>query len=222
MSASNNEKFNAYPKEDNLIFNFEFKNTGVNQKIPLSEISLIGKHNMVNSMAAVISALCFEVPIGKVLRGLKTFKNAPHRLEFVDEVDGIGFINDSKATNVDSVYYALDGVKKEIIWIAGGIDKGNDYAQIEHLVKEKVKGLVCMGRDNTILTDFFAAKVANIAEADSPKKAIEQAFEWACKGDVVLLSPACASFDLFSNYEDRGEKFKKAVRKFKKGLKEKV
>lgn len=222
MTASNNDKLSAYLEKEHLIFNFEYKDQGVNQRIPLSEVSLIGKHNMVNSMAAVISALCFEVPIGKVLKGLKTFKNAPHRLEFVDEVEGVGFINDSKATNVDSVFYALDGVKKNIIWIAGGIDKGNDYAQIEGLVKEKVKGLVCLGEDNARLTGFFATKVDRITEVDSVKKAIKQAFEWAEEGDVVLLSPACASFDLFANYEDRGDKFKKAVRKFQKELKEKI
>jgi len=222
MSASNNNRLNAYLEDDHLIFNFEYKNNGINQKIPLSEVSLIGKHNMVNSMAAVISALCFEVPIGKVLKGLKTFKNAPHRLEYVDEIEGVGFINDSKATNVDSVYYALDGVKKDIIWIAGGIDKGNDYSQIGGLVKEKVKGLVCLGKNNEALTSFFTAKLDLITEVDSLKKAIKQAYEWAEEGDVVLLSPACASFDLFSNYEDRGEKFKKAVKKLKKDLKEKI
>jgi len=222
MSASNNDKFNAYLEKGHLIFNFNFKNKGINQKIPLSEISLIGRHNMVNSMAAVISALCFEVPIGKILKGLKTFKNVPHRLEFVDEIQGVVFINDSKATNVASVYHALDEVKKDIIWIAGGIDKGNDYAQIDELVRNKVKGLVCMGKNNTSLTSFFTTKVDHIAEVDSPKKAIKQAFEWAGKGDVVLLSPACASFDLFSGYEDRGEQFKKAVKKLKKDSKEKI
>lgn len=222
MSASKNEKLNAYLEDDHLIFNFEFKDKGIHEKVPISEVSLIGKHNMVNSMAAVISALCFEVPIGKVLKGLKTFKNAPHRLEYVDEVEGVGFINDSKATNVDSVYYALDGVKKDIIWIAGGIDKGNDYAQIEQLVKEKVKGLVCLGEDNTRLTHFFGDKVELIAEETELSKAISKSFEWAKEGDVVLLSPACASFDLFSNYEDRGDQFKKAVKKFKKELKEKI
>ena len=222
MSASTNEKLNAYLEEDHLIFNFEFKNKGMHHKIPLSEVSLIGKHNMVNSMAAVISALCLDVSIGKVLKGLKTFKNAPHRLEFVEEIHGVGFINDSKATNVDSVYYALDGVKKNIIWIAGGIDKGNDYDRIAPLVKEKVKGLVCLGKDNSRLTSYFTTKVDQIAEVDSAKKAIKQAYEWASEGDVILLSPACASFDLFDNYEDRGDKFKKAVKKFKKELKEKI
>ncbi|MEM0939970.1 MAG: UDP-N-acetylmuramoyl-L-alanine--D-glutamate ligase [Bacteroidota bacterium] len=222
MSASTNEKLNAYLEKEHLIFNFEFKNKDVYHKIPLAEVSLIGKHNMVNSMAAVISALCMNVSIGTILKGLKTFKNAPHRLEFVEEVNGIGFINDSKATNVDSVYYALDGVKKGIIWIAGGIDKGNDYSQIEELVKEKVKGLICLGKDNTMLISYFETKLERIAEVDSANGAIKQAYEWASEGDVVLLSPACASFDLFLNYGDRGDKFKKAVKKLKKNLKERI
>ncbi|WP_425390799.1 UDP-N-acetylmuramoyl-L-alanine--D-glutamate ligase [Ekhidna sp.] len=221
MSASNNNKLSAYLKEEHLIFNFQFKKDNAEYKIPVSEISLIGKHNMVNSMAAVLSALCMEVPIEKVLKGLKNFKNAPHRLEFVQEIDGAAYINDSKATNVDSVYYALDGVKGDIIWIAGGIDKGNDYKQIEKLVEKKVKGLICMGKDNSALTEFFGSKLDRIAEVDSVKKAIHQAHEWANDGDVVLLSPACASFDLFDNYEDRGDKFKRAVNKLAKTLKTK-
>lgn len=219
MSASNNSKLNAYLKDEHLIFNFEYKEDRKEYQIPVSEVSLIGKHNMVNSMAAVLSALNMDVPIEKVLKGLKTFKNAPHRLEFVKEIDGAAYINDSKATNVDSVYYALDGLKGDIIWIAGGIDKGNDYTQIEKLVKKKVKALICMGKDNRGLTDFFGPKLDMIAEVDSAKKAVEQAHEWAEKGDVVLLSPACASFDLFNNYEDRGDKFKSAVNKLSKKLK---
>lgn len=221
MSASNNNKLSAYLKDEHLIFNFQFKQNAAEYQIPVSEISLIGKHNMVNSMAAVLSALCMEVPIEKVLKGLKNFKNAPHRLEFVEEIDGAAYINDSKATNVDSVYYALDGVKGDIIWIAGGIDKGNDYSQIEKLVKKKVKGLICMGKDNSALTKFFGTRLEKIAEVDSVKKAIHHAHEWAEEGDVVLLSPACASFDLFNNYEDRGDKFKRAVNKLAKTLKAK-
>lgn len=222
MSTVANKQLSAYLKDDHLIFNFEYKDKGIHRKIPLSEISLIGKHNMVNSMASIISALCLDVPIGKILKGLKTFKNAPHRLEFVEDIEGIGFINDSKATNVDSVYYALDGVKNNIIWIAGGIDKGNEYDQIDPLVREKVKGLICLGKDNTGLTSYFGTKIDRIAEVDSPQKAIKQAYKWATEGDVVLLSPACASFDLFDNYEDRGDKFKNAVKKFKKELKQKI
>lgn len=222
MTASTNERLSAYLEEDHLIFNFEYKNHGEHHRIPMSEISLIGKHNMVNSMAAVLCSLCVEVPIGKVLKGLKTFKNAPHRLEFVEEIDGVAFINDSKATNVDSVYYALEGIKKNIIWVAGGIDKGNEYEQIESLVKEKVKGLVCLGDDNSRLTGYFAGKLDLIAEVGSTKDAVNQAFDWAEEGDVVLLSPACASFDLFANYEDRGDKFKRSVKKLKKKIKEQI
>ncbi len=221
MSASNNEKLSAYLKDEHLIFNYQFMQDEKHYQIPLSEISLIGKHNMVNSMAAVLSALCLEVPIEKVLKGLKNFKNAPHRLEFVKEIDGAAYINDSKATNVDSVFYALDGVKGDIIWIAGGIDKGNDYSQIEKLVKKKVKALICMGKDNEALVKYFNGKIDKIAEVDSAKRAVFQAHEWAKNGDVVLLSPACASFDLFSNYEDRGDKFKRAVSKLNKELKSK-
>lgn len=219
MTTSNNDKLSAYLKDEHLIFNYQYKKDEKNYKIPLSEISLIGKHNMVNSMAAVLSALCMEVPIEKVLKGLKNFKNAPHRLEFIQEIDGAAYINDSKATNVDSVYYALDGVKGNIIWIAGGIDKGNDYSQLDELVKEKVKALICMGKDNHALTSYYGSKIELIAEVDSAKKAVEKAHEWAKEGDVVLLSPACASFDLFSNYEDRGDKFKRAVSKLSKNLK---
>ncbi len=219
MSASKNESLSAYLENDHLIFNYEFKNKGKHHAIPTSEVSLIGKHNMVNSMAAVLSALHLDIPIDKILKGLKTFKNAPHRLEFITNVNNIGYINDSKATNVDSVYYALDGIKEGIIWIAGGIDKGNDYSLIEGLVKEKVKGLICLGKDNSGLTSFFEGKVSRIAEVDRMKKAVEMAYEWAKEGEVVLLSPACASFDLFDNYEDRGEKFRKAVVKLKKDIK---
>ena len=219
MSASKNEKINAYLEDEHLIFNFQFKQDSKKYKIPTSEISLIGKHNMVNSMAAVLSALCVDAPIEKILKGLKTFQNAPHRLEFVKEIDGVAYINDSKATNVDSVYYALDGVKGNIIWIAGGIDKGNDYSQIDELVKDKVKGLICLGKDNEALMRHFDGKLEKVAEADSAEKAIKIAHEWAKKGDKVLLSPACSSFDLFSNYEDRGDKYKQAVNGLEKKLK---
>lgn len=222
ISAASNSKLSAYLEEDHLIFNFEFKNKDEKHRIPLAEISLIGKHNMVNSMAAVLSALCFEVPISQVLKGLKTFKNAPHRLEFVSEIEGVAFINDSKATNVDSVYYALEGVKKNIIWIAGGIDKGNEYDQIKALVHDKVKALVCMGTDNDRLLSYFTGKVDQIVTTDSASGAVEQAFDLAKPGDVVLLSPACASFDLFTNYEDRGDQFKGAVEALGKRIKEKV
>ena len=159
-----------------------------------------------------------NVSIERVLGGLKSFKNAPHRLELVDEIDGVAYINDSKATNVDSVFYALDGVKKDIIWIAGGVDKGNDYKQIKHLVKEKVKALICLGVDNSALLKYFDGKVEKIVEVDSAEKAVHQAHELANSGDAVLLSPACASFDLFKNYEDRGDKFKESIHQLKEKI----
>lgn len=215
MSTSSNKRLSAYLENDHLIFNYQYKERDENHRISVSEISLIGKHNMVNSMAAVLSSLCIGVSIEKILNGLKSFKNAPHRLEFVEEIDGVAYINDSKATNVDSVYYALDGVKKDIIWIAGGIDKGNEYDQIKQLVKEKVKAIVCLGKDNRALLEYFEGKVKKIVEVNSATQAVEQAHNLASKGDAVLLSPACASFDLFKNYEDRGEKFKEAVHQLK-------
>lgn len=220
MSTTKNEKLGAYLEDDHLIFNYEFKDKGQKEHVPIAEISLIGKHNMVNSMAAVLSAIHLGAPIEKILKGLKTFKNAPHRLEFVVEIDGVAFINDSKATNVDSVYYALDGIKKNIIWIAGGIDKGNEYDQLEELVRSKVKALVCLGENNEGLVNYFEDKVDNLLETNKIEEAIEKAHELSQTGDVVLLSPACSSFDLFDNYEDRGEKFKEAVLELDKKLKE--
>lgn len=218
MSSITNKRLQAYLEDDHLIFNFQYKDKEENHKIPVSEISLIGKHNMVNSMAAVLSSLCMEAPIEMIIKGLKSFKNAAHRLEFVEEIDGVAYINDSKATNVDSVYYALDGVKKDIVWIAGGLDKGNEYDQIIDLVKEKVTALICLGKDNTGLINYFGSTIKKIIEVDSAEKAIEQAQIWAKEGDAVLLSPACSSFDLFKNYEDRGDKFKEAVHQLKKKI----
>ena len=174
ISTSRNEKLGAYLEENHLIFNYEYKDRGEHHIIPVSEISLIGKHNMVNSMAAVLSAIHMNVPIDQIMKGLKTFSNAPHRLEFVEEIDDVAYINDSKATNVDSVYYALDGLKKDIVWIAGGIDKGNDYEQIKELVGDKVKGLICLGVNNDGLTGFFGDQLDNIFETESVDEALEK------------------------------------------------
>jgi UDP-N-acetylmuramoylalanine--D-glutamate ligase len=146
-----------------------------------------------------------------IQQGLNTFVNTPHRLELVASVEGVEYINDSKATNVDSVFYALQAMVKPIVWIAGGTDKGNDYGPIEALVGQKVKALICLGVDNSKLQSVFSPLVKNIEEAKSAKEAVERASIYAESGDVVLLSPACASFDLFKNYEDRGEQFKAAV-----------
>jgi len=209
ISLAGYVKNGGYLEEDHLVFNLEAKKK--THRIPVNQVSLIGKHNMVNTMAAVLTTLSLDAPMEKVVKALKTFKNAPHRLEAVETINGVSFINDSKATNVDSVYYALEGIKKPIIWIAGGLDKGNDYDQIEALVKEKVKTLICLGKDNSKLTEYFGGRIDTIRETTSVKDVVRWGLELAEPGDVVLLSPACASFDLFRNYEDRGEQFKDCV-----------
>lgn len=189
-----------------------------NQALSLSDVTLIGKHNVYNTMAAVSVALKYGVSIEEIRAGLKSFKNAPHRLEYVDEVAGVRFVNDSKATNVDAVYYALEGIEKPIVWIAGGINKGNDYNQISDLVESKVKALICLGLDNDHLLQAFDSKVKITTECDTMSGAIASAFELAEEGDTVLLSPACSSFDLFENYEVRGGIFKENVVELKKKL----
>lgn len=181
-----------------------------------NNLPLKGKHNIANIMAAVLGleALRQKEEISSLFDYqslMADFKNASHRLEFVAEVNGVTYINDSKATNVDSVFYALDAMEKPVVWIAGGVDKGNDYSQIKELVAQKVKLLVCMGKDNSPLEDYFIDVIDNIISTDSLEDAMIAASEGAEAGDVVLLSPACASFDLFKNYEDRGEKFKFSV-----------
>ena len=173
---------------------------------------------MVNTMAAVLAASTFGVGQEKIEEGLISFKNAPHRLEFVAEIKGIKFINDSKATNIDSVTYAIDSYEEPLIWIAGGKDKGNDYSTLDHLIKEHVKALVCLGADNTKLINFYKEKLDTVIDTHDVNDAVLQSFNLGKPGDVVLLSPACASFDLFKNYEDRGEKFKAAVLELKEKI----
>lgn len=191
-------------------------------EIDFSSFPLKGKHNMINTMAAVLAAKNLGVKEEKIKEGLLTFKNAPHRLEFVEEINGVKFINDSKATNVDSVTYALDSYKEPLIWIAGGTDKGNDYTALDHLVKKHVKALVCLGVDNTKLLDFYKNKLDVIIDTHDIKEAVKESFNIGKPGDIVLLSPACASFDLFKNYEDRGEKFKAAVFELKENMTKKI
>ena len=176
------------------------------------ETTLRGPHNAVNALAAVLVAQSVGVPNEAIVQGLKTFENAPHRLELVGTINGVQFINDSKATNVDSVYYALSSLNAPIIWIAGGLDKGNDYTHLDELVRKKVKALVCLGVDNHPLVDHFGGTVRSIHETRDVQEAVASGLALAEPGDVVLLSPACASFDLFKNYEDRGNQFKEAVR----------
>ncbi|MEQ8712170.1 MAG: UDP-N-acetylmuramoyl-L-alanine--D-glutamate ligase [Cyclobacteriaceae bacterium] len=196
----------GYLEQDHLVFKFE-QDT---KKIPTSEVTLIGKHNMINTIASVLSLMQIGAPLQRIVKGLKSFVNAPHRLEEVAEISGVRYVNDSKATNTDAVFYALDGIEQPIIWIAGGVDKGNDYSSLDKLVKRKVKALVCMGKDNSKLMDHYGERVPAVSTA-SLKKAIKEATALAEKGDLVLLSPACASFDLFKNYEDRGDQFREEV-----------
>jgi UDP-N-acetylmuramoylalanine--D-glutamate ligase len=176
------------------------------------DFALKGKHNAYNTMAASIAASTLGIRKEKIREAVSNFHSLEHRMEFVATVKGVDFINDSKATNVNSTWYALESMQKPTILILGGVDKGNDYALVADLVKEKVKAIVCMGTDNSKLIEFFKDKVAQIIEVDSAKKAVNASFKLAEKGDVVLLSPACASFDLFKNYEDRGQQFKESVK----------
>jgi UDP-N-acetylmuramoylalanine--D-glutamate ligase len=180
-------------------------------KISQSKTTLKGPHNLINTMAAVSAVYMAGVPLDAIRAGLKTFKNAPHRLESVAVIKGVEFVNDSKATNVDSVVYGLGSYNGPLIWIAGGVDKGNDYSIIKDEVKKKVKALICLGKDNGKLRESFGDVLSQIYETQDVKELVHRALDVAAPGDVVLLSPACASFDLFKNYEDRGNQFRRAV-----------
>lgn len=176
------------------------------------DFALRGKHNQYNTMAAGIAAVTLELRKEKIREAIQSFESLEHRMEYVSSVRGVEFINDSKATNINSTWFALESMTKPTILILGGIDKGNDYSLIADLVREKVKAIVCLGIDNKNIHTALGDLVANIIDTDSAVKAVNEAFRISEKGDVVLLSPACASFDLFRNYEDRGRKFKDAVR----------
>lgn len=195
-----------------MVFQFGANVFGITQ----AETTLKGPHNLINTMAAVSAAYLAGVKIDSIKASLKTFKNAPHRLESVATIKGVEFVNDSKATNVDSVVYALGSYTQPLIWIAGGIDKGNDYNIIKAEVTQKVKTLICLGKDNAKLKKFFGEVVPEIKETQTVKELVRMALESAKQGDVVLLSPACASFDLFKNYEDRGNQFREAVLELKR------
>ncbi len=177
----------------------------------LADLSLKGKHNTYNSMASGITARLFDIRKVIIKESLSDFRNVEHRLETVSVVRGIEFINDSKATNINSTWFALESMTKPIVWIVGGIDKGNDYSELKELVKQKVKAIICLGEDNSRIIDAFRDEVSDIVETVSAKDAVKTAYSIGKPGDVVLLSPACASFDLFENFEDRGNKFKQAV-----------
>ncbi|MDD2257477.1 MAG: UDP-N-acetylmuramoyl-L-alanine--D-glutamate ligase [Bacteroidales bacterium] len=180
-------------------------------QIEQAELSLMGRHNLFNSLAAAISANLYKIRKENIREALGSFKGVEHRLESVASVRGVAYVNDSKATNVNSCWYALESVKTPIVLILGGTDKGNDYSEIESLVRDKVKALIFMGLDNQKLHAFFDGMGPVIREAGSMQEAVDAAYELAEKGDTVLLSPCCASFDLFLNYEDRGRQFKQCV-----------
>ena len=201
-------KKGAYIKNDQMMLKIQ------EERVTMSiyDFALKGKHNAYNTMAASIAASTLGIRKEKIREAVSNFHSLEHRMEFVATVRGVDFINDSKATNVNSTWYALESMQKPTVLVLGGIDKGNDYELIADLVQEKVKAIICMGTDNAKILEFFKGKVATIIEADSAKKAVTESFKLAEKGDVVLLSPACASFDLFKNYEDRGRQFKESVK----------
>lgn len=199
----------AYIENQQLILNINQSNFDMN----IDEISLRGKHNMHNSMASAISAKILEISNEKIRASLSDFSGVPHRLEYVARVKGVDYVNDSKATNVNSCWYALQSIHSKIVLILGGTDKGNDYSEIEALINKKVRALVFLGKDNQKLHSFFDNKVEYIEDTSSMEDAVKKAYQLAEKGDTVLLSPCCASFDLFTSYEDRGDQFKKQVRK---------
>jgi UDP-N-acetylmuramoylalanine--D-glutamate ligase len=178
----------------------------------LEELALQGRHNLYNSMAAGIAGRLLDIRKENIRQSLSDFQNVEHRLEYVARIHGIEFINDSKATNVNSTWFALESIDKPIIWIAGGIDKGNDYTMLFEMVQRKVKAVICLGLDNSVIINTFRDKVESVYETQSAQQAVLLAYSIGKPGDVVLLSPACASFDLFHNYEDRGNQFKQAVK----------
>ena len=178
----------------------------------IHELALKGKHNTQNSLASGLAGRILDIRKEIVRESLSDFVNVEHRLEFVAKVCGIEFINDSKATNINSTWFALESMEQPTIWIVGGVDKGNDYSELVELVKEKVKAIICLGKDNQKIIDTFSGHVETIVEASSAMEAVAYGYRLAKKDETVLLSPACASFDLFENYEERGNQFKEAVR----------
>lgn len=202
------EPLGAYIVNEQLIINH------INQQFKMSifELALQGKHNQYNSMAAGIAAKILDLRKDVIRESLSDFQNVEHRLEFVAKVHGIEFINDSKATNVNSTWYALESMTKPVIWIAGGVDKGNDYSALLELVQDKVKAIVCLGLDNQKIHKAFQDHVETIVDVTTAEDAVKEAYGLGRKGEIVLLSPCCASFDLFESYEDRGHQFKGAVK----------
>ena len=201
-------EFGAYLKEEEIIIKL---NTEV-YKMGIRTLALQGKHNVKNAMAASMTAQLLKVRKETIRESLENFEGAEHRLEPVLKINGVEYINDSKATNVNATFYALDSMESPTVWIVGGVDKGNDYFDLMPLVREKVKAIVCLGVDNQKIVQTFSSVIDLIVETAGAEEAVKVAYKIAEKGDNVLLSPACASFDLFDSYEDRGRQFKNAVR----------
>ena len=208
FSLEKNAHSKAWFEGKNVVLGFSPQNPSVST----ANSPLIGKHNQYNSLAAISVAKLLGISESQIEAALAGFKNAEHRLQKIGEKDGVLYINDSKATNVEAVWFALEGIKQPIVWIAGGVDKGNDYETLKSFAKEKIKALICLGTDNEKLKTSFGGIVPEIKETQSVEEAVEMAKSLAQTGDVVLLSPACASFDLFNNYEHRGHRFMEAVR----------
>ncbi|GAB2766405.1 UDP-N-acetylmuramoyl-L-alanine--D-glutamate ligase [Salinimicrobium soli] len=201
-------KNGAYIKNDQFVITID--NSQIT--MPTSNLTLEGKHNAKNAMAAATVAQLLKIRKATIRESMGSFQGVEHRLEKVLKINNVQYINDSKATNVNATYYALESMESETVWIVGGVDKGNDYAELLPLVNEKVKAIICLGVNNEPILNAFGNCVDLIVETRSMEEAVKQAYQFAEKGDTVLLSPACASFDLFENYEDRGRKFKDAVR----------
>ena len=198
----------AYIDNDKI----RIKTTNDTIEMTSDALALEGKHNLKNTMAAATAAKLVGIRKETIRQSIVNFQGAPHRLEKVLKIQHVQYINDSKATNVNSVFYALDSVKTPIVWIVGGVDKGNDYKELMPLVREKVKAIICLGADNSKIKDFFGNVVDLMVETFAMEEAVKVAYKIAQRGDTVLLSPACASFDLFENYEDRGNQFKEAIK----------
>lgn len=208
FAIDKNEKTKAFIENDQLVIN-TLKNIF---SMPMQDLAIRGLHNTYNSMAAGLTATIIDVRKEDIRQSLADFKGVEHRLEYVATVKDVKYINDSKATNVNSCWYALQSIKTSVVLILGGTDKGNDYTEIEELVSQKVSALIFMGADNEPLHRFFDDKIGNITDVKSMKEAVDTAYKIANPGETVLLSPCCASFDLFQNYEDRGKQFKECVR----------
>jgi UDP-N-acetylmuramoylalanine--D-glutamate ligase len=208
FTLKNRKQQGAYLRNNMINFDVEEDHF----EVSVADLSLKGKHNIYNSMAAGLAGSVLHIRKDNIRNSLMDFKGVEHRMERVTKVHGLEFINDSKATNVNSTWYALECLTGPVIWIAGGIDKGNDYSELDKLVKEKVKAIICLGLDNSKIHKAFEKTVSNIIEVKSMQEAVQTAYFIGKDGDTVLLSPACASFDLFENYEDRGWQFKKFVK----------